>query len=141
MTGEAAIAAAFAERAAGIREIKAALDYDPEKLPPAPSATLSFIGLAEREVGTGLVEVEWRWVLRVRVPLKSGQGSDFRRAQRALGQLMPEIYRVLRADKTLGDTCIKAAILESNEEPDYDTESKRATKELFLVALTEEPLR
>lgn len=127
----------FVKRAKAI--VREALDVDPEKLPAMPLVTLSFIGIDQRDHQTGpAMEVTWKWIVRLYIPLKSGQGSDFGRAQNELKRLLPPLFKVIRDDRSIGGTCSKATLTDIEAEPDYDVDQKRMTKELMLRALTEE---
>lgn len=133
------IEAEFVKRAKALALFRDALTVDPERLPALPAVTLSFVGIDQRDHQTGpAMEVTWKWIVRLYVPLKSGQGSDFGRAQNELKRLLPPLFKVIRDDRSIGGTCDKATLTDIEAEPDYDIEQKRVTKELMLRAVTEE---
>lgn len=130
---------AFVARAAAIAGIRSALDHDPEQTPRLPAVTLSFVGGEQEDRYTGpATQNVWVWLLRLYVPLRSKQGSDFRVAQNELKLYLPALFKLVRDDPSLGGTCDRATISDPLEEPDYDTDGKRVTKELILRIQTEE---
>lgn len=139
MAGPDPIEDEFVRRVAAVAGVRNALDFDPEKLPALPAVTLSFFGVEQRDHQTGpAMELEWSWVVRVYVPLTSSPGSDYRRVQNQLKTILPELFRIVRADPSLGDTCDGASLTDAGSEPDYNHEQRRATKSLLLRARTEE---
>lgn len=139
MAGPDPIENIFVARAGAIAGVRSALDYDPNRLPALPAVTMHFLGGTARDHQTGPAqEVRWAWRVRLYVPYKSGQGSEQKRSSDSIKSLLPEVLKITRADPGLGGTCDEAWIVDPEEEPDFDSDQKNASKDFLLYALTEE---
>lgn len=136
-----ALAKKFAEKAALLPGIKAALHYEPEELPSLPCVTMLQRRVDQTDRFTGpATENVWTWAVYLTVPLGGRvAGSDWQQGQELLYTLIPEVLSIARNSPDLDGLATRAVVLSDlGEEPDFDVESRSLTKILELSAVTEE---
>lgn len=129
------IEAVYTEAWASISGIQAAVDHEPQRLPPMPCVTMLFSRYDpfDAETGPGQdVTLEWR--VRLYASL-----SDYRQAQQRIKDLIPPIINEVRLNPKAWDGTDDLAdivtITDQGNEPAFSPDDGYAVKELLLRAV------
>jgi hypothetical protein len=117
-----------------IPALKFALDYEPSSLSRMPGTTLLARQYNPVQAETGVGEdVTYAWRLRLYVPL-----NDYRQAQSAIKELMPQILACVRHHPTADGLVDFLSIVDEGEEPEFNVEEGWLAKDVILRAIRDE---
>ncbi len=119
----------------GAAGIKQAFDHEPDKISNLPAATLFFDGFSQSDRASRRKTVNWRWIIRIYVPLRT---SDIKKPQTDLRNLVQNTIQNLRTDPSLGGSCLYHTISSGEISALLDQNNPLLLAELTLEATTEE---
>jgi hypothetical protein len=120
---------------ANVEGVKSAFDHEPQTLNQLPAATLYFDGFSQVDYATRRKSVNWRWVVRMYLPLSS---SDVARPQMDIRNIVENTIKQLRTDPSLGGSCLYHTISDGDVSVLLEQANPMMVAELSLTATTEE---
>lgn len=120
---------------AAVEGIAVAYDHEPQSMTQLPAATLYFDGFSQSDSATRRKSVNWRWVIRLYIPLNS---SDVKKPQMDIRNLLINTIKQLRTDPTLGSSCLYHTVSDGDVFVNLDQTTAMMVAEISLLAMTEE---
>lgn len=120
---------------ANVEGIKTAFDHEPQTINQLPAATLYFDGFSQADSASRRKSVNWRWVVRMYLPLNS---SDVARPQMDIRNIIENTIKQLRMDPSLGGSCLYHTISDGDVSVLLEQANPMMVAELSLTATTEE---
>jgi hypothetical protein len=120
---------------AAVEGIASAYDHEPQSMSQLPAATLYFDGFSQSDSATRRKSVNWRWVIRLYIPLNS---SDVTKPQMDIRNLLVNTIKQLRKDPSLGGSCLYHTVSDGDVFVNLDQPTAMMVAELSLLAMTEE---
>ncbi|WP_035430864.1 hypothetical protein [Bacillus sp. UNC322MFChir4.1] len=120
------------EKVPGIQQ---AFDHEPQEMSILPAATVYFDGFSQIEATTRRSSVDWRWTIRVYIPI---QTSDIQLPQTEVRNLAVKTIKQFRNDMNLGGSCLYSTISAGEIYALLEQNNPNLVAELQLVTTTEE---
>lgn len=86
-----------------VPRIKSSYDHEPQNMSVLPASTLFFDGFTQNDSATRRKTVNWRWLIRIYIPIRT---SDIKQPQEEIRNLVQDSIKQLRSDPSLGGTCL-----------------------------------
>lgn len=109
-------------------------DYEPQKMPQLPAATLYFDGFRQDDITVRSKRVFWRWIIRAYVPLRDAEA-----AQNTVKMLTVNCRKELAKDPQLGENCLFHQITQGDTYAVLEQNNPHLMLEMTLEAATNEP--
>lgn len=117
-----------------ITDLKRVYAFEPQRIDDLPAATLYFDGFDQDDETTRRKRVNWRWTLRLYVPIQDAQT-----AQTDLKNLIMQARQQLASDPSLGGTCLYHTMASGDVFFVPDQNNPHMVAELSVVATADEP--
>lgn len=127
------MATSIKDKLSTVPGIKQAFDYEPQSMTQFPAATIYFDGFNQEEETTRRNSVDWRWIVRLYVPIKV---SDIRVPQTEIRTLVQETVNHMRKDVTINNSCLYHTISNGEIFAVVDQNNPVMIAELTLVTTT-----
>lgn len=117
--------------------IKEAYDHEPQSISQLPAATLFFDSFSLSEATTRRASVEWKWTIRLYIPLNT---SDVKLPQMQVREFIMNTIKQLRNDISLRGSCLYHTVSNGEVFAMLDQNNPMMVAELTLTATTEEDM-
>lgn len=114
-----------------------AYDYEPQSISQLPAATLFFDGFTLSEATTRRASVDWKWTIRLYVPLNT---SDIKLPQLQVREFIMNTIKQLRNDISLGGSCLYHTVSSGDVFAMLEQNNPMMVAEFSLFATTEESM-
>lgn len=115
--------------------INQAFSYEPQAISNLPAATVYFDGFTQNEQTTRRKTVNWRWAIRIYVPIR---GSDIEAPQIEVRNLIMGAMKQLNSNSSLSGTCLYHTMSSGDTFTALEQNNPLLIAELTLEATTEE---
>lgn len=120
---------------AGVSGIAATFEYEPQNMPQLPAATLYFDGFTGQEETMGRIQYDWKWSIRLYVPLNT---SDIKTPQLTTRTLVMGVLQALRANIQLNGSALLSSVNAGDISTILDVNNPLMITEFTLIATTQE---
>lgn len=118
-----------------VPNLKETFDFEPQSMNQLPAATLFFDGFTQSEETTRQKSVDWRWTVRIYVPIRV---SDIKVPQIELRNLINDTIKQFRSDINLSGACLYHTINSADVFAMLEQTNPMLIAEMNLVATTRE---
>jgi hypothetical protein len=115
--------------------IKSSFDHEPQSMNILPAATIYFDGFGQVENTTMRKEVNWRWIIRIYIPIRT---SDIRAPQVEVRKLTKDTLSTFSQNPTLNGSCLYHTISDGDIFAMMEQTNPMMVAELTLAATTKE---
>lgn len=119
----------------GVPGILKVYDIEPQNLEILPAATLYFDGFDGSEETIGRISYDWRWTIRIYIPLPT---SDVETPQKQLRTITTDTLIQLRANLQLNGSCLYSKATSGEIMTILNQTNPMMVSEINLTATTQE---
>lgn len=123
----------------GVAGVAIAYDHEPQNLQQLPAATVYFDSFTEREETMGRLQYEWKWTIRIYVPISVSDVGPGQLQVRTITTAALLAFRT-RANLSLNGSCMFSSISAGDIYNVLSVSSPMMVAEFTLVATTQESL-
>jgi hypothetical protein len=120
---------------AGVSGITEAFDYEPQNLVNLPAATIYFDGFSEHEETLGRLEYDWKWIIRLYIPLST---VDVGPPQLKVRTITSDVLKAFRQNITINGQCLFSSMSNGDIYNLFNVTNPMMISELTLIATTQE---
>lgn len=122
---------------AGVAGVAIAYDHEPQNLQQLPAATIYFDGFTEKEETMGRLQYEWKWVIRMYIPISV---TDVGPAQLQMRTITTDTLKAFRTSTglTLNGSCMFSSVASGDIYNVMNATNPLMVSELILLATTQE---